>query len=71
MRWACAVGLGLEIAVNRGFDVAALSFMGLNIGWHSPTQMVFPTHDPDSQESLGFFRNQLTGQRVSPVYECF
>ncbi len=52
-----AVGLGFEIAVDRGFDVSALSFKGLNIGWHSPTQMVFPTHDPDSEEGLGFFRN--------------
>ncbi|MCA2435869.1 DUF4432 family protein [Rhizobium leguminosarum] len=52
-----AVGLGFEVAVDRGFDVSALSFQGLNIGWHSPTQMVFPTHDPDSEEGLGFFRN--------------
>lgn len=52
-----AVGLGFEIAVDRGFDVSALSFKGLNIGWHSPTQMVFPAHDPDSEEGLGFFRN--------------
>lgn len=52
-----AVGLGFEIAVDRGFDVSALSFKGLNIGWHSPTQMVFPAHDPDTEEGLGFFRN--------------
>ncbi|MDO3445453.1 DUF4432 family protein [Agrobacterium sp. V1] len=52
-----AVGLGFEISVDRGFDVSALSFKGLNIGWHSPTQMAFPTHDPDTEEGLGFFRN--------------
>lgn len=51
------VGLGFEIAVDRGFDVSALSFKGINIGWHSPTQMVFPTHDADSEDGLGFFRN--------------
>ncbi|MUO42967.1 DUF4432 family protein [Agrobacterium vitis] len=52
-----AKGVAFEIAVDRGFDVSGLSFRGTNVGWHSPTQMVFPTHDPDSEEGLGFFRN--------------
>lgn len=52
-----AVGVGFEIAVDRGFDISTLSFKGTNIGWHSPTQMVFPAHDPDSENGLGFFRN--------------
>lgn len=49
-----ANGVAFEIAVDRGFDVSGLSFRGTNVGWHSPTQMVFPTHDPDSEEGLGF-----------------
>lgn len=52
-----ATGVGFEVAVDRGFDISTLSFKGANIGWHSPNQMVFPTHDPDSEEGLGFFRN--------------
>ncbi|KEA02977.1 MULTISPECIES: DUF4432 family protein [Rhizobium/Agrobacterium group] len=52
-----SAGIGFEIAVDRGFDISVLSFKGTNIGWNSPTQMTFPTHDPDSEEGWGFFRN--------------
>nr|WP_309547124.1 DUF4432 family protein [Rhizobium rhizogenes] len=45
-----AAGIAFEIAVDRGFDISSLSFKGLNIGWHSPTQMAFPSHDPDSED---------------------
>ncbi|MBF2712860.1 DUF4432 family protein [Agrobacterium vitis] len=50
-------GVGFEISVDRGFDLSSLSFKGVNVGWHSPNQLPFSPHDPDSEEGLGFFRN--------------
>lgn len=50
-------GVQFEIAVDRGFDISSLSFKGVNIGWHSPTQMRFPTTDPNSENGWGFLRN--------------
>lgn len=52
-----ATGVRFEVAVDRGFDVSELSFNGVNIGWHSPAQMPFPSHDPGSEEGWGFLRN--------------
>lgn len=52
-----APGVSFEVAVDRGFDVSGLSVNGINIGWHSPTQMPFPAVDPDSEEGWGFLRN--------------
>lgn len=52
-----ANGIAFEVAVDRGFDVSELSFKGINIGWHSPAQMPFPSHDPGSEEGWGFLRN--------------
>ena len=52
-----ADGIAFEVAVDRGFDVSVLSFKGANIGWHSPAQMPFPSHDPGSEEGWGFLRN--------------
>ncbi|MBZ7924973.1 aldose 1-epimerase family protein [Ensifer adhaerens] len=52
-----AHGVAFEVAVDKGFDIAGLSFRGTNIGWHSPVQMAFPTHDPGSEEGWGFLRN--------------
>lgn len=52
-----AVGMQFEIAVDRGFDVSSLSIKGINIGWHSPTQMRFPTVDTQSEDGWGFLRN--------------
>ncbi|MBW9081166.1 DUF4432 family protein [Rhizobium pusense] len=52
-----ADGIAFEVAVDRGFDVSELSFKGVNIGWHSPAQMPFPSHDPGSEEGWGFLRN--------------
>lgn len=31
-----AHGVAFEVAVDKGFDIAGLSFRGTNIGWHSP-----------------------------------
>lgn len=52
-----ATGICFEVAVDRGFDISGLSLDGINIGWHSPTQMRFPSSDPDSEEGWGFLRN--------------
>jgi hypothetical protein len=52
-----AAGVAFEVAVDRGFDISSLSFKGTNIGWHSPAQMAFPTHDPGSEDGWGFLRN--------------
>lgn len=52
-----AVGVTFEVAVDRGFDISSLSIGGINIGWHSPTQMRFPTTDPTSEDGPGFLRN--------------
>lgn len=52
-----AGGISFEVAVDRGFDLAELSFKGSNIGWHSPNQMPFPAVDPDAEEGWGFLRN--------------
>lgn len=52
-----ASGVQFEVAVDRGFDIAGLSFGAINIGWHSPIQMRFPATDPDSEEGWGFMRN--------------
>ena len=52
-----ATGLSFEVAVDRGFDLSSLSMNAINIGWWSPTQMPFPTVDPDSEQGWGFLRN--------------
>lgn len=52
-----ATGLSFEVAVDRGFDISALSLNAINIGWCSPTQLPFPSADPGSDDGWGFFRN--------------
>lgn len=50
-------GIQFEVAVDRGFDISGLSLAGVNLGWHAPTQMTFPSADPDSEQGWGFLRN--------------
>lgn len=52
-----AAGVQFEVAVDRGFDISSLSINGINIGWHSPTQMRFPAADPGSEDGWAFTRN--------------
>lgn len=52
-----AAGIGFEVAIDRGFDISALSKCGTNVGWHSPTQMPFPTLDAASEGGWAFLRN--------------
>lgn len=52
-----ALGVGFEVAVDRGFDLSQLSYRGINLGWHSPNQMRFPTMPPDAEAGWAFLRN--------------
>ncbi len=52
-----AAGVTLEIAVDRGFDLAALTFRGVNIGWNSPTGLPKPGFPHDAEAGLGLLRN--------------
>lgn len=52
-----AAGVGFEVAVDRGFDVCALSFGQVQLGWHSQNQLRFPPAAPDSENGYGFLRN--------------
>lgn len=37
-----AAGVQFEVAVDRGFDIAALSFRGINLGWFGPNRQPNP-----------------------------
>ncbi len=51
-----AAGLTLEIAVDRGFDLAAITFRGINIGWNSPTGLPRPSFPHDLESGFGILR---------------
>jgi len=51
-----AHGLEAEIAVDRGFDIAALRYRGLNIGWVGPTDHP-ATIDPEREAGFGLLRS--------------
>ncbi|MFZ4213540.1 aldose 1-epimerase family protein [Pantoea endophytica] len=52
-----ASGIGLEIAVDRGFDLSAATYRGVNIGWNSANGMPWPLHSVDAEGGVGFYRN--------------
>jgi len=52
-----AAGVGFEVAVDRGFDLAALSLDQIELGWHSPNQMRWPPPPPDGEGGFGFLRS--------------
>lgn len=52
-----AAGVGFEVAVDRGFDLAALSLGQVQLGWHSQNQMRYPPAPPASENGYGFLRN--------------
>ncbi|MCX5480382.1 DUF4432 family protein [Kaistia geumhonensis] len=52
-----AAGIGFEIAVDRGFDLSALSLGQVQLGWHSQNQMRYPAQLPSSEDGYGFLRN--------------
>ncbi|MFM9978512.1 MAG: DUF4432 family protein [Sphingomonadaceae bacterium] len=51
-----AVGLELEIAIDRGFDLSALRFRGINMGWNGPTGTGAPINSTDDS-GLGLLRS--------------
>lgn len=52
-----AAGLALEVALDRGMDIASLAWRGVNLGWHSPNGLPWPVHPHGSENGLGFLRN--------------
>ncbi|WP_321936329.1 aldose 1-epimerase family protein [Paraburkholderia sp. J8-2] len=52
-----ATGIGLEIAVDRGFDISAVTWRGVNIGWNSANGMPWPPHSVDAEDGVGLYRN--------------
>ncbi len=51
-----AAGLECEIAVDRGFDISALRWRGINLGWNGPVGSA-PAREFDSEEGLGRLRS--------------
>jgi len=51
-----AAGVGMEIAVDRGFDIAALTLDGVNLGWNSPTALPRPGFPHDAEDGMGVLR---------------
>ena len=52
-----AVGVGFEIAVDRGFDISSATWRGINIGWNSANGMPWPPNSVDAEDGIGFYRN--------------
>ncbi len=52
-----AMGIAFEIAVDRGFDISAATWRGINIGWNSANGMPWPPHPVDAEDGVGFYRN--------------
>jgi hypothetical protein len=52
-----AAGIGFEIAVDRGFDIASATWRGVNIGWNSANGSPWPPNSVDAEDGIGFYRN--------------
>lgn len=52
-----AIGIGIEIALDRGFDISSATWRGINIGWNSANGLPWPPHPIDAEEGIGFYRN--------------
>jgi hypothetical protein len=52
-----AAGLTFEVAVDRGFDLAALSYRGINLGWNSPVRLPAKAFPHDLDDGAGMLRN--------------
>lgn len=52
-----AVGLGFEVAVDRAFDLTALTYRGINLGWNSPVRLPAAAFPHDLEGGAGMLRN--------------
>ncbi|MCZ4433199.1 DUF4432 family protein [Agrobacterium sp. SOY23] len=52
-----STGLGLEIAIDRGFDICSATWRGVNIGWNSANNLPWPPNSVDAEDGVGFYRN--------------
>lgn len=52
-----AAGLCLEIALDRGFDISAVTFRGINLGWNAPVGLPRPSHPHDLEDGFGMLRS--------------
>jgi hypothetical protein len=50
-------GVEVEIAVDRGFDLATLRVRGVNLGWNSPVGLRTPSFPGDLEHGLGPLRS--------------
>ncbi|KPB13103.1 aldose 1-epimerase family protein [Pseudomonas syringae] len=50
-------GIGIEIALDRGFDISAATWRGINLGWNSANGMPWPAHPVDAESGVGLYRN--------------
>ena len=52
-----ATGIGLELALDRGFDISSATWRGVNVGWNSANGQPWPPNPIDTEEGTGFYRN--------------
>ncbi|CDZ55560.1 aldose 1-epimerase family protein [Neorhizobium galegae] len=52
-----AAGIGFEVALDRGFDIASATWRGANIGWNSANGLPWPPNSLDAEDGVGFYRN--------------
>ncbi|MBY5836313.1 aldose 1-epimerase family protein [Rhizobium leguminosarum] len=52
-----ASGIGFEVALDRGFDIASATWRGINIGWNSANGLPWPPNSIDAEDGVGFYRN--------------
>ncbi len=58
LRFRAGGGFEAEVLVDRGMDLAGLSFSGVPIGWRSPTGFRSPwLHEHDAEDGLGWLRS--------------
>lgn len=56
IRLQSAQGLEAEICVDRGFDIAALRYRGINLGWQGPSSFPAPV-ELEADNGLGLLRS--------------
>lgn len=52
-----AVGIEFEVAVDRAFDISALRYRAVNLGWNSPVGLPAPGFPADLESGLGLLRS--------------